>query len=92
MSSITDDTRIQSLKQLAAPSSLLSEIPVDDAVAAHVTAARQGIHRILSGDDDRLVVVVGPCSIHDVDAAVEEVEEAVDAAPTQRTQHSPHRM
>ena len=71
MSSITDDTRIQSLKQLAAPSSLLSEIPVDDAVAAHVTAARQGIHRILSGDDDRLVVVVGPCSIHDVDAAVE---------------------
>ena len=71
MSSITDDTRIQSLKELAAPSSLLSDIPVDDAVAQHVTAARHDIHRILAGEDDRLVVVVGPCSIHDVGAAVE---------------------
>ena len=71
MPSITDDTRIQSLKQLIAPSDLLSEIPLDDAVAEHVTAARRGIHQILSGRDDRLVVVVGPCSIHDVEAALE---------------------
>ena len=71
MPSITDDTRIQSLKELIAPSDLLSEIPLDDAVAEHVTAARRGIHQILSGQDDRLVVVVGPCSIHDVAAAVE---------------------
>ena len=71
MPSITDDTRIQSLKELIAPSDLLSEIPLDDAVAEHVTAARRGIHQILSGQDDRLVVVVGPCSIHDVTAAVE---------------------
>ena len=57
MPSITDDTRIQSLKELIAPSDLLSEIPLDDAVAEHVTAARRGIHQILSGQDDRLVVV-----------------------------------
>ena len=67
----TDDTRIASLKELIPPQQLLKESPLDDAVASHVTSARQGIHSILQGHDDRLVVVVGPCSIHDVEAAVD---------------------
>ena len=71
MPSITDDTRISSLKELAAPSDLLTQIPLDETVAAHVTQARGAIHNVLSGEDDRLVVVVGPCSIHDVDAAID---------------------
>ena len=71
MPSITDDTRISSLKELAAPSDLLTQIPLDETVAAHVTQSRGAIHNVLSGEDDRLVVVVGPCSIHDVDAAID---------------------
>ena len=71
MPSITDDTRISSLKELAAPSDLLTQIPLDETVAAHVTQARGAIHNVLAGEDDRLVVVVGPCSIHDVDAAID---------------------
>ena len=71
MPSITDDTRISSLKELAAPSDLLTQIPLDETVAAHVTQSSGAIHNVLSGEDDRLVVVVGPCSIHDVDAAID---------------------
>jgi len=67
----TDDTRIASLKELIAPQQLLQEWPIDDALADHVTASRSTIHNILEGLDDRLVVVVGPCSIHDVEAAVD---------------------
>ena len=56
MPSITDDTRISSLKELAAPSDLLNQIPLDETVAAHVTQARGAIHNVLAGDDDRLAV------------------------------------
>jgi 3-deoxy-7-phosphoheptulonate synthase len=47
MPSITDDTRISSLKELAAPSDLLNQIPLDETVAAHVTQARGAIHNVL---------------------------------------------
>ena len=63
MPSITDDTRISSLKELAAPSDLLNQIPLDETVATHVTQARGAIHNVLKGDDDRLVVVVGSLQI-----------------------------
>jgi 3-deoxy-7-phosphoheptulonate synthase len=66
-----DDTRIREIMELAPPAHLLREFPASDKAAATTYAARQAIHRVLHGADDRLVVVVGPCSIHDYDAAMD---------------------
>ncbi len=68
---MTDDLRIKEIKELAPPSHLLREYPCDEKTSATVFEARNAIHGILSGDDDRLVVVIGPCSIHDPKAALE---------------------
>jgi 3-deoxy-7-phosphoheptulonate synthase len=67
----TDDLRISDVRALIAPQLLLEELPVDGAALATVTHARHAVHRVLHGADDRLLAVVGPCSIHDYDAAVE---------------------
>ena len=67
----TDDVRIREILELSPPSHLLREFNVDERAADVVFAARQAIHRIINGMDDRLLVVIGPCSIHDVDAARE---------------------
>ena len=66
-----DDTRIREIKELAPPAHLLREFPVSARAAATTYGTRQAIHRVLHGADDRLLVVVGPCSIHDSDAALE---------------------
>ena len=67
----TDDVRIEGLRPLIPPAILMEEIhPGDDAIA-RVAEARKQISDIVHGKDDRLVVVVGPCSIHDADAARE---------------------
>jgi 3-deoxy-7-phosphoheptulonate synthase len=71
MSYKTDDLRIKEIKELTPPSKLLHEFPITDDAAKAVTEARQAIHRVIHGADDRLVVIVGPCSIHDVKAAKE---------------------
>ena len=60
-----DDTRIREITELAPPSHLLREFPASERPAATTFEARQAIHRVLHGADDRLLVVVGPCSIHD---------------------------
>jgi 3-deoxy-7-phosphoheptulonate synthase len=67
----TDDLRISAVRALIAPQLLLEELPMDAPSLATVTNARQAVHRVLHGADDRLVVVVGPCSIHDRGAALE---------------------
>ncbi len=67
----TDDVRIKGIHELAPPSHLIREFPVTDQAATAVYQSRQAIHRVLHGMDDRLVVVIGPCSIHDVKAARE---------------------
>ena len=66
-----DDTRITEITELAPPAHLLREFPVSERAAITTYERRQAIHRILHGADDRLVVVVGPCSIHDYDAAID---------------------
>lgn len=80
MPALTDDTRIQSLKELVSPQQLLNDIPIDADLAEHVAASRQAIHHVLHGDDDRIVVVVGPCSIHDTEAALDYAERLRGAA------------
>ena len=66
-----DDTRIREIKELAPPAHLLREFPASDRAANTTCETRQAIHRVLHGADDRLLVVVGPCSIHDYDAAID---------------------
>jgi len=74
----TDDLRIREILELAPPSHLLREFPVSEAVARTTANARDAVHRILHGMDDRLVVVIGPCSIHDPKAAIEYARRLVE--------------
>ena len=67
----TDDLRIKAIKELAPPGDLMREFPCTEKASATVYRARDEIHRIMHGGDDRLLVIVGPCSIHDFDAALE---------------------
>ena len=67
----TADTRIKRLEPLSPPSQVIGETPTTSMISEVVEQSRAAIHRILNGADDRLVVVVGPCSIHDPAAALE---------------------
>jgi 3-deoxy-7-phosphoheptulonate synthase len=67
----TDDLRIKGIQEVSAPESVREEIPLTDAASDTVFNARQAIHQILHREDERLLVIVGPCSIHDVDAGLE---------------------
>ncbi|HWZ90681.1 MAG TPA: 3-deoxy-7-phosphoheptulonate synthase [Polyangiaceae bacterium] len=67
----TDDVRIDSLRPLIPPAILMEELPVREAETKLISEARQEVARIVSGEDDRLVIVVGPCSIHDPAAGLE---------------------
>jgi 3-deoxy-7-phosphoheptulonate synthase len=69
MQARTDDLRIREIKELAPPSHLLRELACSEKAAQTVSDSRLAIHRCLHGMDDRLVVVIGPCSIHDPVAA-----------------------
>ncbi len=67
----TDDVRIKEIRELSTPAEVMREFPRTDAASRTVTAARKAIHAILTGSDDRLAVVVGPCSVHDPIAALD---------------------
>ena len=71
MTARTDDLRIQRTNELISPEQLIADIGVSERAAQTVDHARRTIHNILSGEDDRLLAIVGPCSIHDPDAARE---------------------
>lgn len=70
----TDDVRIKHLKPLIPPAILMEEYPLKEDGAALISHSRSAVVECLQGRDDRLVVVVGPCSIHDSDAACEYAE------------------
>ncbi|QXP88187.1 3-deoxy-7-phosphoheptulonate synthase AroG [Methylococcus capsulatus] len=67
----TDDLRICEIKEVIPPVQVHEEFPITDRAALTTLTARRGIHAILSKEDDRLLVVIGPCSIHDPKAALE---------------------
>ncbi|PDT37709.1 3-deoxy-7-phosphoheptulonate synthase [Rhizobium sp. M10] len=77
MSDTIDDLRILEITPLTKPADIIAEIPRTAAVSETVTSNRHAIHKILEGDDDRLIVVIGPCSIHDPAAAREYAERLV---------------
>ena len=66
----TDDLRIREIKELMPPSHLIRELACTPKAAKTVADARIAMHRILHGQDDRLIVIVGPCSIHDTKGAM----------------------
>jgi len=68
---ITDNSRILSREELSTPEEITEEIPLSKDVSKLVFGARRNISKILHNLDDRLVVVVGPCSIHDPKSAIE---------------------
>ncbi|MBV2234011.1 MAG: 3-deoxy-7-phosphoheptulonate synthase [Sterolibacterium sp.] len=71
MKPVVDDVRIKEIKTLAAPAQILKEYPGSEVAARTTEAARRAIHRILHGADDRLLVIAGPCSIHEPASALE---------------------
>ncbi|WP_352717168.1 3-deoxy-7-phosphoheptulonate synthase [Mesorhizobium sp. M0306] len=71
MLTTTDDLRVKEIRELSTPDEVMREIPRTLTATRTVAASRNAIHAVLTGTDDRLVVVVGPCSIHDPAAAVD---------------------
>src|SRR5580704_12733981 len=67
----TDDLRIKENKELLSPEIIRNEFPLTERAAEVTYDSRHEIHRILHGADDRLLVIIGPCSIHDTNAALE---------------------
>lgn len=76
----TADLRIRATKPLVAPCELEHELPLGDEAAGVVAKARREVAAVMRGADDRLMVVVGPCSIHDPEAALEYAERLREAA------------
>ncbi len=70
----TDDVRITGMQEVAPPDELIAQIPIDDAMSRQIFSIRGQINDVVSGQDPRLLVVVGPCSIHDPKAAIEYAE------------------
>lgn len=67
----TDDLRIREIKELSPPAHVMREFPCTTDISSTVYDARRAVHDVLHGSDDRLVVVIGPCSIHNPVAAID---------------------
>lgn len=67
----TDDVRIKEIKELRPPSELLDQLQVSSLATENILATRAAIHAILNSADDRLLVIIGPCSIHDYAAGID---------------------
>lgn len=74
----TDNTRIIDRKKVPAPYELINKLPIDNEISRLVYGTRQEISQILHQKDDRLLVVVGPCSIHDPDSALEYAKKLIE--------------
>lgn len=70
----TDDVRIKEIKQLLPPVALMEKFPISDVAGETTYQARRSIHNMLGNHDRRLLVIIGPCSIHDIKAAHEYAE------------------
>src|SRR2546429_9619137 len=73
-----DDVRIREIKELAPPAHLLREFPCSEKTEELTYHTRQAIHRLLHGSDDRVLVIIGPCSMHDPKAGLEYARRLVE--------------
>lgn len=80
----TNDTRVASYQPLIAPKDLLAELPLSPESNLLVENARTEIKRVLDGEDDRLLVVVGPCSVHDPESAMDYAQRLKALVPSVR--------
>lgn len=80
----TDDLRIRDIRELTTPETLMREFAITEPASITVASGRNALQRILHGEDDRLAVVIGPCSIHDPVAAIEYAQRLKE----QRERHS----
>ncbi|QIN78120.1 3-deoxy-7-phosphoheptulonate synthase [Rubrobacter marinus] len=76
----TRDLRVKSIRPLEPPAILLEQLPLSRRAAATVRRAREEVVRVLNGEDDRLIVVVGPCSVHDPQAALDYARRLLEVA------------
>lgn len=76
----TDDVRITGMEEVIAPAELINEMPITSSASELIFSTRQQISDILAGKDDRLLVIIGPCSIHDPKAALEYAGKLSEAA------------
>jgi 3-deoxy-7-phosphoheptulonate synthase len=74
------DQRIDRIVELVSPAGLLTDLPLGEERERVVIAGREAVGAVLAGDDDRLLVVVGPCSVHDAEAALEYAGRLAEAA------------
>ena len=88
---LTDDLRIDRLRPLIPPAILMEQYPITEAASTTVAETREAATRILRGADDRLLVVVGPCSIHDV-AAAREYGQRLRALADHLAEDDPHAL
>ncbi|MDE2479736.1 MAG: 3-deoxy-7-phosphoheptulonate synthase, partial [Betaproteobacteria bacterium] len=83
--SATDDERVEDVRPLPAPEQLIRRLPIaGSAVETLIGDTRRAVHRIVQGQDDRLLLVIGPCSIHDPRAAREYAQRLAE----QRRRHA----
>ena len=80
----TSDTRITGYEPLLSPSALLDQLPLDDEATAIVEQSRAGVRAVLDGSDDRLLIIAGPCSVHDPVAALDYAGRLIDARELHR--------
>ncbi len=74
----TEDLRIDSIHDVVNPAYIHTQYPISEKAASMVHATREEIHQVLNTTDDRLLAIVGPCSIHDVEAARDYAEQLAD--------------
>ena len=80
MKYLTDDIRISGMQELLPPERLMEEQPISESSSKLVFESRNKISEIINQNDDRLIVVVGPCSIHDPDAALDYAENLLEVS------------
>jgi 3-deoxy-7-phosphoheptulonate synthase len=83
---LTDDVRITGMEEVVAPEALLQELPIGNDASALIFANRKSIAEIIHGHDDRLMVVAGPCSIHDPKSALEYADRLAEVSRELREQ------
>ena len=70
----TDDLRINHVTEVESPAAIHNQFPISESAATTIANSRNAIHNILHGKDDRLLVIIGPCSVHDPKSAIEYAE------------------
>lgn len=77
-----ENSNINSLERLITPKEFKAELPVTDSVSNHVEKSRRTLRNILDRKDDRLIIIVGPCSVHDTKAAIDYAERLAEFSKT----------